>query len=107
MPFTKCAEEPFHLSFLYIKNSVGRVALSKDRLLFGKGFNLSAAADGRKECLGIKLVDECNGDISTITVPVGWGMPRQGVARLWHGSWLSFFRSLGGRDAGRCGVDQC
>ena len=30
-----------YLSFLYIKNSIGRVALSKDRLLFGKSFDLS------------------------------------------------------------------
>jgi hypothetical protein len=29
--------------------------LSKDRLLFGKIFDLSPAVDGRKECLGVKL----------------------------------------------------
>jgi hypothetical protein len=37
----------FYLSFLYIKNSTGRVALRKDRLLFGKGYDLSTAVDGR------------------------------------------------------------
>jgi len=30
----------FYLSFLYIKNSIGRVALNKDRLLFGKSCDL-------------------------------------------------------------------
>src|ERR1700674_820671 len=45
----------FYLSFLSIKNSIGRVALSKDRLLFGKSFDLSTAVDGRKEGLGIEL----------------------------------------------------
>src|SRR5260370_6317237 len=34
----------FYLSFLYIKNSIGRVALSKDRLLFEKSFALSTTA---------------------------------------------------------------
>jgi len=37
----------FYLSFLYVKNSIGRVALSKDRLPFSKSFDLSAAVDGR------------------------------------------------------------
>jgi hypothetical protein len=45
----------FHLSFFYIKNSIGRVPLSKDRPLFGKSFDLSTAVDGRKECLGIEF----------------------------------------------------
>jgi hypothetical protein len=47
----------FYLSYLnlYIKNSIGRVALSKDRLLFGKNFDLSTAVDGRKECFSIKF----------------------------------------------------
>src|ERR1035437_7581361 len=45
----------FYLSFLDIKNTIGRVALSKDRLLFGKSCDLSTAVDGRKECLGIEL----------------------------------------------------
>src|SRR5208282_234877 len=45
----------FHLSFLYIKNSIGRVALNKDRLLFGKSRDLPTAVNGRKECLGIEL----------------------------------------------------
>ena len=47
----------FYLSFLYIKNSIGRVALSKDRLLLEKSFDLSTAVDGRKECLGIEFAD--------------------------------------------------
>ena len=48
----------FYLSLLYIKNSVGRIALSKDRLLFGKCFDLpTAAVDGRKERLGIEFAE--------------------------------------------------
>src|ERR1700720_963898 len=47
----------FYLSFLNVKNSIGRIALSKDRLLFGKSFDLSTTANGRKECLGIEFVD--------------------------------------------------
>jgi hypothetical protein len=46
-----------YLSFPYIKNSVGRVALNKDRLLFGKGCDLPTAVDGRKERLGIELTE--------------------------------------------------
>jgi hypothetical protein len=45
----------FTFPSLYIKNSIGRVVLSKDRLLFGKGFDLPTTVDGRKECLGVKL----------------------------------------------------
>jgi hypothetical protein len=45
----------FYLSFLYIKNSIGGVALSKDRLLFAKSYDLPPAVDERKECLGIEL----------------------------------------------------
>src|ERR1022692_1956765 len=45
----------FTFPSLYIKNSIGRVALNKDRLLLGKSFDLSTAVDGRKECLGIEL----------------------------------------------------
>ena len=33
----------------------GRVALSKDRLLFGKGYDFPTAVEGRKECLGIEF----------------------------------------------------
>src|ERR1700730_1065658 len=44
-----------HLSFLYVKNSIGRVALNKDPLLFGKSCDLPTFADGRKECLGIEF----------------------------------------------------
>jgi hypothetical protein len=54
----------FYLSFLYIKNSIGRVALSKDRLPFGKGLDLSTAVDGRKECLSIEF-DEFLGLVVT------------------------------------------
>jgi hypothetical protein len=36
--------EPY-LSFLYVENSIRRTALSKDRLLFGKGFDLSSAVE--------------------------------------------------------------
>src|SRR5439155_3764509 len=47
----------FYLSFLYIKNSIGRVALNKDRLLFGKRCDLPTAVDGRKEGLGIEFAE--------------------------------------------------
>jgi hypothetical protein len=36
----------FTFPSLYIKNGVGRVALSKDRLLSWKSFDLSTAVDG-------------------------------------------------------------
>src|SRR5271168_1607707 len=45
----------FHLSFLYIKNSIRRVALCKDHLLIGKSSDLPAAVNGRKECLRIEF----------------------------------------------------
>ena len=45
----------FHLPFLDIENGIGRIALSKDRLLSGKGFDLSTAVNGREECLGIEF----------------------------------------------------
>ncbi|MGA8342000.1 MAG: hypothetical protein WB781_08690, partial [Candidatus Sulfotelmatobacter sp.] len=44
-----------YLSCLYIKNSIGRVALNKDYLLFGKGCDFPTAVDGRKEGLGIEF----------------------------------------------------
>jgi hypothetical protein len=47
----------FYLSFLNIKNSIGRIALSKDRLLFGKSYDLPTTIDGRKEGLGIELAE--------------------------------------------------
>src|ERR1022692_2846868 len=47
----------FYLPFLYVKNSIARVALSKDRLLLRKSFDLSTVVDGRKECLGIELAE--------------------------------------------------
>src|SRR5450631_3409011 len=47
----------FIFPYLYVKNSVRRVALSKDRLPFSKSFDLSAAVDGRKECLRIELLE--------------------------------------------------
>ena len=37
----------FYLSFLYVKNSIGRVALNKDRLLFGKSCDLPTAVGRR------------------------------------------------------------
>jgi hypothetical protein len=43
------------LSFLYIKNSIGRIALNEDRLLLAKSCDLPAAIDGRKKCLGIEF----------------------------------------------------
>ena len=46
-----------YLSFLYIKNSIGRVALRKDRLFFAKSCDLPTAVDGRKECLGIEFAE--------------------------------------------------
>ena len=45
----------FYLSFLYIKNIIGRVPLSKDCLLFGKSCDLPTAVDGRKKCLGVEF----------------------------------------------------
>src|ERR1700691_5751153 len=47
----------FTFPSLYIKNSIGRIALSKDRLFSGKRFDLSTAVDGREEYLGIKLAE--------------------------------------------------
>src|SRR6202158_6307542 len=47
----------YYLSFLYVKNSIGRVALSKNRLPFSKSCDCSAAVDGRKEYLGIELAE--------------------------------------------------
>ena len=47
----------FYLSLLYIKNRIARVALSKDRLLFGKSCDLPTAVHGRKECLGIEFAE--------------------------------------------------
>ncbi|MGA8311510.1 MAG: hypothetical protein WB755_15875, partial [Terriglobales bacterium] len=46
-----------YLSFLYVKNSIRRVTLNKDRLLFGKSCDLSTAVHGRKECLGIEFAE--------------------------------------------------
>ena len=51
-------------SFLYIKNSIGRIALSKDRLFLEKSCDLPTAVDGRKECPGIELAEflgRCHG----------------------------------------------
>ena len=45
----------FTFPSLYVKDSIGRVALSKDRLLFWKSYDLSTAVDGRKERLGIEF----------------------------------------------------
>ena len=46
-----------YLSFLYIKNSVGGVALNEDRLLLRKSSDLSTAVDGRKECIRIEFAE--------------------------------------------------
>jgi hypothetical protein len=45
----------FYPPFLNVKNSIGRVALSKNRLLFGERCDASAVVDGRKKCLGIEF----------------------------------------------------
>jgi hypothetical protein len=42
-------------SFLNIKDRIGRVALSKDRLFSAKSCGLPTGVDGRKECLGIEF----------------------------------------------------
>ena len=54
LPGLRYNGEPY-LSFLDIKHSIGRVALSKNRLFFGKSRDLPTAVDGRKECLGIEF----------------------------------------------------
>jgi hypothetical protein len=46
----------FYLPFLYIKNSIGRITLSKDRLLLGESLDLSTAVNGRKKGLGIEFL---------------------------------------------------
>jgi hypothetical protein len=46
----------FYLSFFYVKNSIGRIALSKDRLPLGKNFDLSTAVNGGKEGLGVEFL---------------------------------------------------
>jgi hypothetical protein len=45
----------FYFSFLYVKDSIGRVALRKDRLFFGKSYDLSPAVDCRKEVWRLNL----------------------------------------------------
>jgi hypothetical protein len=52
---------PFQLNYasgigggILLTNSIGRIALNEDRLLFGKGCDLSTAVHGRKESLRIK-----------------------------------------------------
>ncbi len=40
-----------------IKNSIGRIALNKDRLLFGNGYDFPTAVEGRKECLGVEFAE--------------------------------------------------
>ena len=46
-----------YLSSLYIKNSVGRVALNKDLLSLEKRSDLPTAVNHREKCLGIKLAE--------------------------------------------------
>src|SRR5450631_284584 len=45
----------FYRSFLNIKNGFARVALNKDRLLFGISLNLSPTVDDRQKFLGIEF----------------------------------------------------
>jgi hypothetical protein len=45
----------FYCFLLNIKNRIGRVTLSKYRLLFEKSHDLSAAVNSRKEGLGIEF----------------------------------------------------
>jgi hypothetical protein len=44
-----------HLSFLYVENGIGRVALGKNCPPLWNSFDLSTAVDGPKECLGVEL----------------------------------------------------
>src|ERR1700687_2946138 len=44
-----------YLSFLDVKNSIGRVALNKNLLVLANGGDCPAAVYGRKECLGIEF----------------------------------------------------
>ena len=52
--------------FCIYKDSIRRVALRNDRLLFWKGGDSCTAVNGRKECLGIEVAaclgrfDECH-----------------------------------------------
>jgi hypothetical protein len=50
-----CHNSEFYSPFLNVKNSISRVALNKDQVLFGKDCDCPAAVNGRKECLGIKF----------------------------------------------------
>src|ERR1700720_4005307 len=50
----------FYLSFLNIKNSIGRIPLNKDRLFCAKRRDLPSAVEGRKKRLGIEF-SECLG----------------------------------------------
>jgi hypothetical protein len=78
----------FYLSFLYIENSIGRIALSKDRLLFGKSLDLPAGAvDCRKECFGIELAEflgRCRGwhDWPLSRIPVAQKAPSYDEGRI-------------------------
>ena len=44
-----------YLTFLNIKDSIGRIALNENRLLIGNVCDLAPTVDGRKECLGIEF----------------------------------------------------
>jgi hypothetical protein len=61
--FPVCENGEFYPSRLEIENGIGRTALSKDRLLLGKSFDLSTAVNGRKKGLGIEFpasLDRCH-----------------------------------------------
>src|ERR1700687_2380203 len=55
-----CHNAELYLAFLNIKNRIGRVALNKDRLIFGKSCYCPAVLDGRKEGLGIESCASLN-----------------------------------------------
>src|SRR5579864_5034334 len=46
-----------YLSFQYVENSIGRVALSEDRLFFRERRDLPTTVNCREKCLGIKFLE--------------------------------------------------
>jgi hypothetical protein len=75
----------FYLSFPYIKNSIGRVALSKDYLLFRKRFDLSTAVDGRKDVLVSNLMSFSGAATSGILDPSQEFRMRRRQLRMMNG----------------------
>jgi hypothetical protein len=52
----RCGTWLISATLVEFNHSIGRVALSKDRLVLGKSRDLpTSAVDGRKECLGIEF----------------------------------------------------